>query len=551
MSSSTPESSIEAKNVEWATSDGDIYGVYIEATTIDYQGDVKATSCDFESTKMSGFVAGVALVSSSSSNYDNEGFTHQVSSCTLKGDSVRGLLYSVGSSLTIAKSSDSSVTSASFTSTGTEVKGVDIQVAGAATLASDISVDGDLTCTSASGKVIGMEVVCNDATFGGDSSITWSSSATLSGLEDVDGVLISASSVSLFQSVTASVSGLLTSSSGGVVRGVVWDIDGDFTTLGSGVSISSATLTSSAVVKGWDLYCTGTWASATNSIYDMASTTLLGTDQSFGFFLIADSFSSSNTDDSAFTTNNVNINTLGDSPSAVFYFHCNTSFSAQNLDMSIESSTIIYTSSSPSLLRSVLIRAPTVNINGDLSFSISAASSNGDCTMLELLSTVETLTWSPPVTRGLITMGYSGTVSCIGDVVGIKITGEKSVSLAGNGGTEQLQISGNGALSSSSGDTIGIMVLSETEGITLSEVFFFFFFFFSFFLFFFFFFFSFFFFFFLFFPTFMRINNTIKIYLVEFLFSGYCSIHFLEPKRHWGFNLRPNLWEDNNLQQWH
>ena len=108
-----------------------------------------------------------------------------------------------------------------------------------------------------------------------------------------------------------------------------------------------------------------------------------------------------------------------------------------------------------------------MKIHGDFSINTGGLRSEGDCTIFELVSTTEKLTWFG-LPDGNLHLQGGNMVVCDGDVVGMKIIGEKDVSITGP--TGKLSIDGTANLRSENGNVVGIWIESVTEGISLTEV---------------------------------------------------------------------------------
>ena len=340
-------------STSFTTSNGDVYGVHIDATTITLVASILVDSVTLTSTKADGFVAGLAIESSGSSSISSEMMNMiKVADSSLTAEIVKGLY--ISGPLLFISDCPLQLTDCQLSSPGDEVKGIDIQVTGIATISDEITASGgSMNCTSDSGKVTGVEVNCGTASFVGMAEYVWSvSNVVMQAEADIDGLVVSASNVANFVFLQTSLSGESLTSVSGLVRGVVWDFGADFTTTTAKVLLDGGVkLISNGTVKGWDLNCPSvSWTSTGNGEYKMDSVSLLGDSQAYGFYVVTDNFNSGPTGSPTFLINGASMVTIGDLPSAIVSFTCLDTFDTTGMPFTLTASTVIFMSLSvPSL----------------------------------------------------------------------------------------------------------------------------------------------------------------------------------------------------------
>ena len=319
-------------------------------------------------------------------------------------------------------------------------------------------------------KVTGVDMFGSSLELGDLSEIFWGfESVSLIGAGDADGFLINATSIPSFQYLNFEIDdSSLSSNSGGLVRGVVWDCGSDFTTTFVGVRLVDSQFFSSGNVQGWVLESDVVWT-AREGVFAMQGSRFEGTFATHGFYFSLKSFLGLNSDVQVEQTT---FETLGNLDSNIFVIQ-----SSQNIQMTGENTTFtylnvtgIFNDPSPSSnalpLSWLSLSADSITMEGNFLARKSSLTSNNHCVGFHFLSS--TLFSWPNV--GQFGFADESTIVCAGNVTGVMVTsGAGGLSVSGLF-EDQVFVRAEGSLMSTGGEVVGVLFGVEGGDLELEEV---------------------------------------------------------------------------------
>ena len=335
--------------------------------------------------------------------------------------------------------------------------------------------------SNSSGKVTGAELHAPDLVL---LDAIWElASVSLSGNGDVDGFLMNATSTVSLSSFRFQIDNCShSSSSGGLVRGVVWDFASDLSTDFAEVVVIESSFFSNGIVQAWVFDNDVAWTAADSS-FILTDLVLEGSFVTHGVFL---SLASLSTTAAVVEVADVTLNTLGNLDSSVFLIDCTQdiiitwggdptpTFTYKNVNA-------IFTDLSPAssalpLSWLSLHAGNSITLQGLIEVEDSSLTSHGNCEGFRIVAD-NAFSWT-----GEGGFGFTDSqITCQGNVTGVLVmAGAGGLSMTGVGGMveNQAMVKAEGNLHSAQGHVIGVFFMGDGGNIELEEVFFFFFFFF-------------------------------------------------------------------------